>query len=83
MDLVKVVALPLAKRVAPVIAGIAAGTAIGFLLGRRRAHTPPTAVLADELRARCRSCCHESRPVRLSPRRVGQTGRGPPRRVRR
>ncbi|BCQ10898.1 carbon monoxide dehydrogenase subunit G [Mycobacterium heckeshornense] len=51
VDLVKVVALPLAKRAAPVVAGIAAGTAIGFLLGRRRAHKRPVAVLADELRA--------------------------------
>ena len=35
VDLLKVVAMPLAKRIAPVIAGVAAGVAIGFLLGRR------------------------------------------------
>jgi uncharacterized protein len=35
VDLLKVVAVPLAKRIAPVIAGAAAGVAIGFLLGRR------------------------------------------------
>jgi uncharacterized protein len=35
VDLLKVVAVPLAKRFAPVIAGVAAGAAVGFLLGRR------------------------------------------------
>jgi carbon monoxide dehydrogenase subunit G len=35
VDLLKVVAMPLAKRAGPVIAGVAAGAAIGFLLGRR------------------------------------------------
>ena len=35
VDLLKVVAVPLAKRIAPVIAGVAAGVAIGFLFGRR------------------------------------------------
>ena len=35
VDLLKVVAVPLAKRFAPVLAGVAAGAAIGFLLGRR------------------------------------------------
>ena len=35
VDLLKVVAVPLAKRSAPVLAGVAAGAAIGFLLGRR------------------------------------------------
>ncbi len=35
VDLLKVVAVPLAKRAGPVIAGVAAGAAIGFLLGRR------------------------------------------------
>ena len=50
VDLLKVVALPMAKRFAPVIGGVAAGVAIGFLLGRRkRAH--PAADLADELQA--------------------------------
>ena len=37
VDLLKVVAVPLAKRFAPVIAGVTAGAAIGFLLGRRQA----------------------------------------------
>jgi len=35
VDLLKVVAVPLAKRIAPVVAGVAAGVAIGFLFGRR------------------------------------------------
>lgn len=50
VDLVKVVALPMAKRGAPVIAGLAAGTVIGFLVGRRR-RKGPAAVVADDLRA--------------------------------
>jgi uncharacterized protein len=36
VDLLKVVAVPLAKRFAPVVAGLAVGAALGFLLGRRR-----------------------------------------------
>lgn len=36
VDLLKVVALPVAKRVAPVLGGVAVGAAIGFVLGRRR-----------------------------------------------
>jgi carbon monoxide dehydrogenase subunit G len=36
VDLLKVVAVPLAKRFAPVLAALAAGGVIGFLLGRRR-----------------------------------------------
>ncbi|GBE63562.1 carbon monoxide dehydrogenase subunit G [Mycobacterium sp. MFM001] len=36
VDLLKVVALPLAKRALPVLAGVALGAAIGFALGRRR-----------------------------------------------
>lgn len=36
VDLLKVVALPLAKRAVPVLAGVALGAAIGFVLGRRR-----------------------------------------------
>ena len=36
VDLLKVVAVPLAKRFAPVVAGLAAGAVIGFLLGRHR-----------------------------------------------
>jgi carbon monoxide dehydrogenase subunit G len=35
VDLLKVVAVPMAKRAAPAIAALAAGVAIGFLLGRR------------------------------------------------
>jgi carbon monoxide dehydrogenase subunit G len=50
VDLLKVVAVPMAKRYAPAIAAVAAGLAVGFLLGRRkRAH--PAADLADELQA--------------------------------
>ena len=37
VDHLKVVAMPLAKRVAPVAAGLVASGVIGFLLGRRRA----------------------------------------------
>ena len=40
VDLLKVVALPMAKRFAPVLAAVAAGVAIGFLLGRRKRTTP-------------------------------------------
>jgi carbon monoxide dehydrogenase subunit G len=48
VDLLKVVAVPMAKRYAPAIAAVAAGVTVGFLLGRRkRAH--PAADLADEL----------------------------------
>jgi carbon monoxide dehydrogenase subunit G len=36
VDLLKVVAVPLAKRFAPAVAALAAGGVIGFLLGRRR-----------------------------------------------
>ncbi|OBI43652.1 carbon monoxide dehydrogenase [Mycobacterium kyorinense] len=51
VDLLKVVALPVAKRAMPVLAGLAAGTALGLLLGRRnrRAHAHP--VLAEDLQA--------------------------------
>ncbi len=50
VDLLKVVAVPIAKRYAPAIAAVAAGLAVGFLLGRRkRAH--PAADVADELQA--------------------------------
>jgi uncharacterized protein len=47
VDLLKVVAVPLAKRFAPVIAGVTAGAAIGFLLGRRKRKTPAAAVAED------------------------------------
>lgn len=36
VDLLKVVALPMARRAAPVVAGVTAGVAVGLLLGRRR-----------------------------------------------
>jgi hypothetical protein len=36
VDMLKVVALPLAKRFGPVAAGVVAGVAVGFLLGRRK-----------------------------------------------
>lgn len=50
IDMLKVVAVPLAKRAAPVAAGLAAGLAVGLLLGRRRKKAP-AAVLADDLQA--------------------------------
>ncbi len=40
----------MAKRFGPVIAAVAAGAVIGFLLGRRK-RTRPAAELADELHA--------------------------------
>ena len=50
LDLLKVVAVPMAKRYAPALAAVATGIAVGFLLGRRkRAH--PAADLADDLQA--------------------------------
>ncbi|MDF2828999.1 MAG: carbon monoxide dehydrogenase subunit [Mycobacterium sp.] len=49
VDLLKVVALPVAKRAAPVVAGLAAGAALGFLFGRRRGSAHPAAIKADEL----------------------------------
>jgi uncharacterized protein len=48
VDLLKVVAAPMAKRYAPAIAAVAAGVAVGFLLGRRK-RSRPAADLADEL----------------------------------
>lgn len=52
VDLLKVVALPLAKRTAPVAAGLAAGVSVGILFGRRRrTPTHPAAITADDLLA--------------------------------
>ncbi|KWX61384.1 SRPBCC family protein [Mycobacterium sp. NAZ190054] len=50
VDLLKVVAVPMAKRFGPVFAAAAAAGAVGFLLGRRRRKAPAT-VLADDLQA--------------------------------
>jgi hypothetical protein len=41
VDLLKVVAVPMAKRYAPAHRRVAAGVAVGFLLGRRKRATPP------------------------------------------
>jgi uncharacterized protein len=51
VDLLKVVALPLAKRAAPVAIGLAAGGAVGFLLGRRKrkAQTLPAVPRLEDL----------------------------------
>lgn len=50
VDLLKVVALPVAKRYGPAVAAAAAACAIGFLVGRRtRTATPPT--VSAELQA--------------------------------
>jgi hypothetical protein len=49
-----VIAMPLAKRAAPALAAVAAGAAIGFLVGRRNRHRPTGpkgAVLAEDLQA--------------------------------
>jgi carbon monoxide dehydrogenase subunit G len=53
VDLLKVVAVPMAKRAAPAIVALAAGAAIGFLLGRRnrKAQIHPAALGADDLLA--------------------------------
>ena len=53
VDLLKVMAVPMAKRAAPAIAALAAGAAIGFLLGRRnrKAQIHPAALKADDLLA--------------------------------
>ena len=50
VDLLKVVAAPMAKRFAPVLAAVAAAGAVGFLVGRRKRRSP-AAVLADDLQA--------------------------------
>ena len=51
VDLLKVIAMPMAKRAAPALAAVAAGAAIGFLVGRRKRPKNPAAVLADDLQA--------------------------------
>jgi uncharacterized protein len=53
VDLLKVVAVPMAKRAAPAVAALAAGAMIGFLLGRRnrKAQMHPAARNADDLLA--------------------------------
>ncbi|MDT5244341.1 MAG: uncharacterized protein QOD36_1717 [Mycobacterium sp.] len=53
VDLLKVVAVPMAKRAAPAVAALAAGAAIGFLLGRRKRMEKihPAALKADDLLA--------------------------------
>ena len=53
VDLLRVVAVPMAKRAAPAVAALAAGAAIGFLLGRRnrKAQIHPAALKADDLLA--------------------------------
>ncbi|MGX9788274.1 SRPBCC family protein [Mycobacterium sp. MMS18-G62] len=50
VDLLKVVAVPMAKRAAPAIAALAAGALIGFLLGRRSRRSR-TQQLPEELLA--------------------------------
>jgi len=53
VDLLKVVSVPMAKRAAPALAALAAGAAIGFLIGRRtrKAQIHPAALKADDLLA--------------------------------
>lgn len=52
VDLLKVVAVPMAKRFAPVLIAAAAAGVVGFLLGRRkRKATGPAGVLAEDLQA--------------------------------
>lgn len=49
VDLLKVVALPMAKRAAPAIAALAVGAAIGFVLGRRNRKPHSAAPQVDDL----------------------------------
>jgi hypothetical protein len=67
VDLLKVVAAPMAKRFAPAIAAVAAGVAVGFLLGRRK-RSHPAADLADDLQATLARLIGSVSPVeRLRP----------------
>jgi hypothetical protein len=50
VDLLKVVAVPMAKRFAPVVAAVVAGAAVGFLVGRRR-HRAQAHPAAEDLLA--------------------------------
>jgi carbon monoxide dehydrogenase subunit G len=50
VDLLKVVAVPMAKRFAPVLAAAATAATVGFLVGRRK-RKGPAAVMADDLQA--------------------------------
>ena len=54
VDLLKVVAVPMAKRYAPVVAGVAGGLAVGILIGRRRRRTNLPPALDDLLAALAR-----------------------------
>jgi uncharacterized protein len=49
VDLLKVIAVPVAKRFGPVIAAAAAAGAVGFLVGRKRNAIHPAAAKTDEL----------------------------------
>lgn len=51
VDLLKVVAVPVAKRAAPLVAAGAAAGLMGFALGRRRSRQHPVVDRADELLA--------------------------------
>jgi carbon monoxide dehydrogenase subunit G len=53
VDLLRVVAVPLAKRAAPALAALAGGVAIGFVIGRRKskARTRPAGLTTDDLLA--------------------------------
>lgn len=50
VDLLKVVAAPIAKRYAPALAAAAVAATVGYLVGRRR-RKRPAAVLAEDLQA--------------------------------
>jgi hypothetical protein len=53
VDLLKVVALPIAKRAAPVVVAAAAAAALGFALGRRnrRSSGLPTTLRPEDIHA--------------------------------
>jgi carbon monoxide dehydrogenase subunit G len=51
VDLLKVIAVPVAKRYGPAVAAAAVAGAVGFLVGRRRKRTAPPPTVPAELQA--------------------------------
>jgi carbon monoxide dehydrogenase subunit G len=67
LTLVKAVAPSLAKRYGPIVAAVAAGAAVGFLLGRRKRKSPAAEVTEDMQAALSRLLGSVSPPERLRP----------------
>ena len=67
VDLLKVVAVPMAKRYAPALAAVAAGVTVGFLLGRRKRSHPAADLAEDVQAALVRLLGAMSPPERLRP----------------